>query len=142
MDIDEFLKTEPPGMRRSRLLPYAREIAVLKAEGYTNEQVGKWLAANGVQISTEGVRYFVKHHLPTPPRLGIEAPGTQPVALADSAGGHPPGNSDQGMPHPRRRGTAPAADSAGTAAASVSKRGNPLAIKKQDFDIADFDKEE
>lgn len=60
MDIEEFVKTVPPGKKTSRLNKYGQEIRELKAKGYTDEQIRDWLSRNGIQISREAVRRFVK----------------------------------------------------------------------------------
>lgn len=60
MDIEEFVKTVPPGKKTSRLNKYANEIRQLKSKGYTDEQIREWLGRNGIEISREAVRRFVK----------------------------------------------------------------------------------
>lgn len=132
MDINDFKKQEAPAQRRSRLLPYIREIAALRDEGYTNEQIGKWLKANGVTISSEGVRYFVKHHVTN------QAVEEAPAAETPRPTARPP--------------TRPASGSSGTATSTPHRperqvstptaKGNPLGIKKRDFDLSDFDDKE
>ena len=72
MDINDFKKHEPPGARRSRMEPFHGDIVSLKAEGYTDAQIAKWLATNGLDVSREAVRQFIKRHggKPSPPRSG------------------------------------------------------------------------
>lgn len=60
MDIEEFVKKHQPGMRASRLDKYAKEIKALKDQKYTDEQIKDWLGTNGVQISREAIRRYVK----------------------------------------------------------------------------------
>lgn len=60
MDIEEFEKKVQPGAKRSRLEPFQVQIFELKAKRYTNWQVCEWLAANGVNVSQEAVRKFIK----------------------------------------------------------------------------------
>ena len=60
MDIEEFKKQMQPRAKRSRLEPFQAQIFELKAKGYANWQVCEWLAANGLKISQEAVRKFIK----------------------------------------------------------------------------------
>ena len=60
MDIEEFEKQVQPRAKRSRLEPFQAQIFELKAKGYANWQVCEWLAANGLKISQEAVRKFIK----------------------------------------------------------------------------------
>jgi hypothetical protein len=60
MDIEEFEKQVEPRAKRSRLEPFQAQIFELKAKGYANWQVSEWLAANGLKVSQEGVRKFIK----------------------------------------------------------------------------------
>lgn len=60
MDIEEFVQKHQPGMRTSRLDKYAKEIKALKEKKYTDEQIREWLATNGLQISREAIRRYVK----------------------------------------------------------------------------------
>lgn len=60
MDVEEFVKQVQPRAKRSRLDPFKTQIFELKAKGYTNLQACEWLAANGVKVSAEGLRRFVK----------------------------------------------------------------------------------
>lgn len=47
-------------MKRSRLIPFADQIWTLKTQGYTDLQIRDWLAENGVEVSRETVRKFIK----------------------------------------------------------------------------------
>lgn len=60
MDIEEFSKTVLPGKKKSRLNKYANEIKLLKSKSYTDDQVREWLSKNGLNVSREAVRQFVK----------------------------------------------------------------------------------
>lgn len=60
MDIEEFIKQVQPRKKRSRLLPFADQIRLLKQQGYTDLQIRDWLAANGIEVSREAVRKFIK----------------------------------------------------------------------------------
>lgn len=60
MDIEEFSKTVPPGKKKSRLNKYENEIKLLKSKSYTDDQVREWLSKNGLNVSREAVRQFVK----------------------------------------------------------------------------------
>ncbi|EHM2496170.1 hypothetical protein KD527_004475 [Salmonella enterica subsp. enterica serovar Havana] len=60
MDIEEFEKRQKPKARRSRLEPFKEQIFELKAKGYANWQISEWLEANGVKVSKESVRKFIK----------------------------------------------------------------------------------
>lgn len=60
MDIEEFENQEQPRAKRSRLDPYQVEIFRLKDKGYANHQVCKWLSSNGLTVSPEAVRKFIK----------------------------------------------------------------------------------
>lgn len=68
MDIEEFENQEQPRAKRSRLDPYLVEIFRLKDKGYANWQVCKWLSTNGLTVSPEAVRKFIKsrsEHVPS-----------------------------------------------------------------------------
>lgn len=60
MDIDEFKRTVQPRQKRSRLLPFTKQIRQLKADGYTDLQISEWLSKNNIAISREAVRKFIK----------------------------------------------------------------------------------
>lgn len=60
MDIDEFEKRMQPSAKRSKLEPFQAQIFELKSKGYANWQVCEWLVANGVKVSQEGLRKFIK----------------------------------------------------------------------------------
>jgi hypothetical protein len=60
MDIEQFVKKHKPRMRTSKLDKYAQEIKTLKDRKFTDEQIREWLATNGIQVSREAVRQFVK----------------------------------------------------------------------------------
>jgi hypothetical protein len=60
MDINEFEKRMQPRAKRSKLEPFQAQIFELKAKGYANWQVCEWLLENGVKVSQEGLRKFIK----------------------------------------------------------------------------------
>jgi hypothetical protein len=60
MDIEEFERQVKPRAKRSRLEPFQSQILALKGKGYTNWQIRDWLAANGVTVTQESVRKFIK----------------------------------------------------------------------------------
>lgn len=63
MDINEFTQQVQPRKKRSRLLQYKVEISSLKKRCYTDQQIRDWLAQNGIDVSREAVRKFIKNHL-------------------------------------------------------------------------------
>lgn len=70
-------------MRTSRLDKYAKEIKALKDQKYTDEQIKNWLGTNGVQISREAVRRYVKK-LSAKPDAAVEtvpAKASQPQEI-------------------------------------------------------------
>lgn len=60
MDAHEFLKKVAPAAQRSRLAPFWNDIATLRENDCTLEQVRAFLAANGVQISIAGLSKYIK----------------------------------------------------------------------------------
>lgn len=72
MDIEEFEKRQQPRAKRSRLEPFQAQIFELKAKGYANWQVAEWLEANGLKVSSEAVRKFIKS------RDGSTSPASMP----------------------------------------------------------------
>lgn len=60
MNIEEFEKQVQPRAKRSKLEPFKVQIFELKQKGYTNLQVSDWLASNGMHVSSEAVRKFIK----------------------------------------------------------------------------------
>lgn len=60
MDIEEFQKKNKPIGRRSRLEPFREGILELKNNGYANFQIAEWLALNGINVSQQTVRQFIK----------------------------------------------------------------------------------
>lgn len=67
MDISEFQKNTVPGAKKSVLDPHLKEIRQLKNTGYSNKQIKDWLDLNGIKVSQEAVRKFIKS------REGVEA---------------------------------------------------------------------
>ena len=60
MDIEEFEKMMSPSAKRSRLEPFRAQIFALKAKGYADWQIQKWLGTNGLEISRQAVQQFIK----------------------------------------------------------------------------------
>ncbi len=84
MDIEEFEKQVQPRAKRSKLEPFQAQIFELKAKGYANLQVCEWLAANGVKVSQEGLRKFIKSrdgNAPDVPETGEGSPPTNTEGL-------------------------------------------------------------
>jgi hypothetical protein len=73
MDINEFVKRVQPRKKRSRLIPFADQIAQLKAQGYTDLQIRGWLAENGVEVSREAVRKFIKNAAKSGPQQATKS---------------------------------------------------------------------
>ena len=84
MDIEEFEKQERPRAKRSRLEPFQAQIFELKAKGYANWQVCQWLEANGLKVSQEAVRKFIKSRDGSAP-----APASMPGANTAPASAAP-----------------------------------------------------
>lgn len=77
MDIEEFEKKVEPRAKRSRLEPFQAQIFELKKKGYANWQVCEWLAANGLKVSQEAVRKFIKSREGKPERVHAPVSGGQ-----------------------------------------------------------------
>lgn len=60
MDIDEFEKSREPKAKRSRMEPFITQIFELRDRGYANLQISEWLEVNGLKVTQEGVRKFIK----------------------------------------------------------------------------------
>ena len=82
MDIEEFEKQERPRAKRSRLEPFQAQIFELKAKGYANWQVCEWLAANGLKVSPEAVRKFIKSREGSPSPASMPSANTAPASAA------------------------------------------------------------
>lgn len=63
MDVDDYAREVKPHHKRSKLLAFKEQIRALKQKGFSDMQVRDWLAQNGVQVSRENVRKFIKRHL-------------------------------------------------------------------------------
>lgn len=63
MDVDDYAREVKPHHKRSKLLAFKDQIRALKQKGFSDMQVRDWLAQNGVQVSRENVRKFIKRHL-------------------------------------------------------------------------------
>lgn len=82
MDIEEFEKRQQPRAKRSRLEPFQAQIFELKAKGYANWQVCEWLAENGLKISQEGLRKFIKSREGNPSPASMPGANTAPASAA------------------------------------------------------------
>lgn len=85
MDIEEFEKRQQPRAKRSRLEPFQAQIFELKAKGYANWQVCQWLEANGLKVSQEAVRKFIKSREGSPAPASMPSTTTGPAAAPVSA---------------------------------------------------------
>lgn len=83
MDISEFEQKEAPRAKRSALEPFRAQILELKAKGYANWQIRDWLAANGLKVSQEAVRKFIKKQQEG---KGSPQPATPPAATSPARG--------------------------------------------------------
>ncbi len=84
MDINEFEKRMQPRAKRSKLEPFQAQIFELKTKGYANWQVCEWLSENGVKISQEGLRKFIKSRDGSAPPSMTSA-NTAPASTAPKA---------------------------------------------------------
>lgn len=63
MDVEDYTRQVKPRKNGSQLLPFKKEIGDLKRMGYSDELIREWLAQNGITVSRENVRKFIKRHL-------------------------------------------------------------------------------
>lgn len=84
MDINEFEKRMQPRAKRSKLEPFQAQIFELKAKGYANWQVCEWLSENGVKVSQEGLRKFIKSRDGSAPP-SMPSANTAPASAAPQA---------------------------------------------------------
>lgn len=130
MDIEEFEKQVEPRAKRSRLEPFQAQIFELKAKGYANWQVCEWLAANGLKVSQEAVRKFIKSREGKGERVHASVSGGQSTqgqrvhASTLTGQAEKPAASPQGSTP--KEGPAPAAAAPG----EVRKITNPADIRK------------
>ena len=63
MDVKDFIEHEKPsGRRLSRIAPFLEQVLRLKADGYSDDQVRAFLAANGVRVTQPTISRFVSKH--------------------------------------------------------------------------------
>ena len=63
MDVNEFIEREKPsGRKLSRIAPFLAQVLQLKADGYSDDQVRAFLAANDVRVTQPTVSRFVTKH--------------------------------------------------------------------------------
>lgn len=60
ISVEEFMKQEQGSGKRSRLEPYKEAIMTLKSNGYSYEQIIKFLLQNDIEISKTALHNFVK----------------------------------------------------------------------------------
>lgn len=60
MDIKEFEKSVKPAGKKSQLEQFKTEIFELRDKGYANGQIRDFLKVNGLTVSTEAVRKFIR----------------------------------------------------------------------------------
>jgi hypothetical protein len=78
MEIDEFIKKQKPRAKRlSRLDPHLAGILELKNQGYANWQICEWLETNGVKVSQEGLRKFLKNRSGDAPKPAVTTKDNQ-----------------------------------------------------------------
>lgn len=104
MDIKEFEKQMPPKAKRSRLEPFHSQIFELKEKGYANWQICKYLADNGIKISSEGVRKFIKSRAAQPLPTAEKKDVVQPQVISSSTTNKPAqaGTVETGPGEPER----------------------------------------
>ena len=56
----EFMEQEARGRRVSKLAPFEEDILLLKQNGYTQEQILKYLKQNGVEAGKTTLNWFIK----------------------------------------------------------------------------------
>lgn len=101
MDIEEFEKQERPRAKRSRLEPFQAQIFELKAKGYANWQVCQWLEANGLKVSQEAVRKFIKSRDGSAPApASMPGANTAPASAAPEVSPAPPAAPEAGESSP------------------------------------------
>ena len=101
MDIEEFEKRQQPRAKRSRLEPFQAQIFELKAKGYANWQVCQWLEANGLKVSQEAVRKFIKSRDGSAPApASMPGANTAPASAAPEVSPPPPAAPEAGEESP------------------------------------------
>jgi hypothetical protein len=60
ISVEEFMRQEAGAGKKSRLDPYEHEILTLKSNGYSYEQIIKFLSQNDIEISKTALHHFVK----------------------------------------------------------------------------------
>lgn len=99
MDVKEFEQQMQPKAKRSRLEPFHAQIFELKEKGYANWQICKYLADNGINISQEGLRKFIKS------RDGQPVPKTAGTGSTKASGLHNPTTTGEVAPAPQGEAT-------------------------------------
>lgn len=63
IDVENFTRHVNPRKNGSQLLRFLNEIGDLKRRNYSDELIREWLSRNGITVSRENVRKFIKRHL-------------------------------------------------------------------------------
>jgi hypothetical protein len=79
MNIDEFEKHFQPTQRQSKLEPFKEQIFNLREKKYTNLLIREWLKSNGVEVSQEAVRKFIKSRTEKEPESKKNAYAPSPM---------------------------------------------------------------
>ncbi len=93
MSAGDFLKQVTPAARRSKLVPWAADIRLLREAGCSLSQIRAFLAHNDVSIAVSTLNAFITRHLgevqPVPIAAGEIAAKTQSETVADAASADP-----------------------------------------------------
>lgn len=105
MDIDEYKrKTQPKARRLSRLDPFRTQIFDLRESGYALDQIAEWLVANGLTITSEAIRKYVKKHEGQMIQVAKQpAPAALPPAVKESEGQNTQGENGAALSENQRR---------------------------------------
>lgn len=88
MDLNEFVQHVQPRKKLSRLISFKDPILTLKAQGYSDLQIRDWLAGNGIEVSRETVRKFIKNSAPAHPQQTTPATTGAESGQQDTQSGH------------------------------------------------------
>lgn len=62
MTRDEFLRLNPVNPHKSKLEPFWEDIVELRKAGMPYSNIAKFLAINGVEVTTAGLSDYVRRH--------------------------------------------------------------------------------
>ncbi|WP_247394514.1 hypothetical protein [Ralstonia pseudosolanacearum] len=88
MSAGDFLKQVTPAARRSKLVPWAADIRLLREAGCSLSQIRAFLAHNDVSIAVSTLNAFITRHLGEVQPVPIAAK-TQSETVADAASADP-----------------------------------------------------